>query len=304
MILAYSPALWGPPIYEDPVLFQFTDLQRTLGSRGPLTALSMWLTPTPFLAHLGNVGVHLLNGVILYRIALLLMTPIAAAVATGVFWLHPIQTEAVAYLTGRSELLATCGILLTLWCLLLKAPTLVTMLSVTLAGCVAFAAKEITALSLVLYLPILAIWQQRSLWTVAVPIKLWTSLALVYINLSMATLFVRNWTAIPLAPLDWIARQCAAAWHLIRLMVLPIGQAIETPAAALPSLSLIAMLGAGIAVWWAPKPYRIAGLWLLAGLLPRILIRQPIPIQPEPLHEHHLYAVMVGVVLGIGSRWR
>ena len=77
--------------------------------------LSYWLnyqaSEAPFGFHVTNVLIHLLNGCLVFLIVRKLLkreTPdwLLPAFAAAVFLLHPIQTEAVAYIAGRSETLS------------------------------------------------------------------------------------------------------------------------------------------------------------------------------------------------------
>lgn len=118
--LAWSPALAGPFQFDDyNVIVDFAPVHslsawwQSLPGLRPLLKLSYalnWaLSPDPFGFHLFNLLVHLLNGALLYgwtRQAL----PLArnAALWLMALWLlHPVQTEAVTYVAGRSVSLSS-----------------------------------------------------------------------------------------------------------------------------------------------------------------------------------------------------
>lgn len=65
----------------------------------------------PAISHLINVALHLLNVALLHRLLLPRLTPARAAAAALIFGLHPIQSEAVAWVSSRSDLMATAGLL-------------------------------------------------------------------------------------------------------------------------------------------------------------------------------------------------
>ena len=79
----------------------------------------------PFGYHLTNVLVHALNSFLVFALGLRLLqhlklpassTNAATAAAAALFLLHPSHTEAVTWISGRADLLATCFCLGSLWC--------------------------------------------------------------------------------------------------------------------------------------------------------------------------------------------
>jgi tetratricopeptide (TPR) repeat protein len=76
----------------------------------------------PFYYHLTNVVLHTVNAVLLYGLLVLFLrtSPFAALLAALLFAVHPIHTEAVCFVSGRTDLLATSLMLLGLWAYLLK----------------------------------------------------------------------------------------------------------------------------------------------------------------------------------------
>ncbi len=91
----------------------------------PLTKLTLalnvsWHGLQPFGFHLVNLALHLFSGVLVYRIAMTVESPGASGfrpswLATAIFLLHPAQTEAVTYISGRSTSLMTACLLLAHW---------------------------------------------------------------------------------------------------------------------------------------------------------------------------------------------
>ena len=125
--IAYGPAMNGAFLFDDIALgFRANPNYSALGVmdviRGvrPLTELSYWLnfqlaSGDPFLYHLTSVLFHALSAVVLGYILWRLMTLLnlgaamrgwLAALGAGIFLLHPAQTEAVAYISSRSEALS------------------------------------------------------------------------------------------------------------------------------------------------------------------------------------------------------
>lgn len=110
--IVYSPALHGPFVYDDSYLPNLDDpLSVWLHGGRKLLMLTYWWNASQsggdtFQWHVFDVLIHVINGGLVYLI-IRRLAPTAgrllAGFAAGVFLLHPIQAEAVAYLSGRSE---------------------------------------------------------------------------------------------------------------------------------------------------------------------------------------------------------
>ncbi|MCC6264077.1 MAG: tetratricopeptide repeat protein [Bryobacterales bacterium] len=125
--VAYAPAINGGYVFDDITLTFRSD--PNFAARGatdvlrgvrPLVELSHWVVyqltgGRPFLHHLISVLIHAASSVLLGYILLRLLTlagtvsrstPWIAALGAGIFLLHPANSEAVAYITSRSEVLS------------------------------------------------------------------------------------------------------------------------------------------------------------------------------------------------------
>lgn len=118
--LAYLPSLLGPFQFDDynvivhyPTVHSLALLAERAGAgvRAVLKAsyaLNWALDPAPFGFHLVNIVLHAVNAVLLFQIGKRLVRNDVAFVAALLFALHPMQTEAVTYVSGRSSsLMAT-----------------------------------------------------------------------------------------------------------------------------------------------------------------------------------------------------
>ncbi len=123
-VLVYLNALGNPFVYDDHrLILENGSLAHLADLRGivlhdltrPLTNLSyaldfaVWGT-RPFGFHLTNLLLHLLNVVLLFRVALRMADPsgrptVVAAVAATLFAVHPMLTESVGYVSSRTEIL-------------------------------------------------------------------------------------------------------------------------------------------------------------------------------------------------------
>src|SRR5262249_24250080 len=122
----YAPALRGPFLFDDSYLPMASPASAAVPLKAwmqgvrPLLMLSYWLNyqlsgPDTSSYHEWAVVFHLINAGLVYFILLkllefwkspLMVAQILAIVGAGLFLLHPLQTEAVAYIAGRSDSLS------------------------------------------------------------------------------------------------------------------------------------------------------------------------------------------------------
>ena len=135
----YSPALNGPFLFDDFGLpFQLTSRVEPLASWvsgvRPVLMFSYWLNNRlwgdgAFSYHVVNVLIHTANVGLVFLIFLRLMgmagwsdkrARIASAIGAAVFLVHPLETESVSYVAGRSESLASLFLLMAYVCFLYR----------------------------------------------------------------------------------------------------------------------------------------------------------------------------------------
>lgn len=334
VLSAYIPSFTGWNLYDDahwiseiltPVtLWPTWDLAHWSLS---LNAALGWTSPWGY--HLVNVGIHCLNGWLVFVLVRRLLlqdwarthwpalmgmglatseqmvalsydqeSVIAdasgpALFAAAVFLLHPIQTESVAYLTGRWELVSTCLILLTLvspWWL----ATVTAVLAMT------------TKTSAIIVLPLILLVRRRG----DDPILLVPILgAVVVAGLALYADRVGKVPYLfmsPYGPVEYAARQAVAFWRLLALVVVPWGQTVDHDWAHVPvwtvAAAIPALMGVGVEIARRRTEFPLCWLaagWILICVAPRFVIRTP-----ELMAEHHFYPVMVGVALAVGSAVR
>ena len=313
MTLAYARVLHAPFVYEDAMTVKVVDgftWQTPLGwltTGRAVTRLSLdanYLTGGlhPLGYHAVNVLVHGVNGVLVYRIGSALMPGPAAALAAGLFLLHPIQTEAVSYVSGRSELLAACFTLAAIWCVLgplTKARGTLFILCAVLG----MASKE-TAAAVVVLAPLM-VWatKQDREWYALIALLPMVGLIHAYSALAGNSYAFLNHAG----GFGYLAYQCAALWNLIGLVIVPVGFSIDHDVASWSRI--VAVLGlVGVVLWialavWTVRISRRVALcvaWPLIVLVPRFFIRIP-----EHLNEHQTYSAFIALwwLIGIGSLW-
>lgn len=96
----FSSAFWKPLLGEP---FQ---IYRPLLSLSFMADYAVWhLNPWGY--HLTNTLLHILNSLLIYFLARIYVPAVPALMATLIFAVHPIHTEAVTYISGRGELIMT-----------------------------------------------------------------------------------------------------------------------------------------------------------------------------------------------------
>lgn len=276
----------------------------------------------PFGHHIGSVLLHMLNVILLFRLAWLLagdrgLPPhVPAFTSAALFAVHPMMTEAVGYVSGRSEVLCTAWFVLALLCgrQWIKAGSqkggarwaALTVLF-WIAAC---ASKETAAVFpmvliamdwligedvagfrrrlLRLYLPVLAV-------AVAAGV-----VRLLILRFEYQGRVAFHWPYI-LVELDVLRRY-------IGLLIAPAGQTLFHSVAAIPSLLApralagIAALAFMLVLAWRIR--RAAGaaslgiVWFLFALAPSSALA--VLDQGEPMAEHRVYLASAGFFLAAG----
>ncbi len=294
--LAYMPVPWASWVYEDAHWINERDFWYIASSYrlvAIVSTLNDWIGGfTPRSYHLFNVALHMVNGALVGVLAGGARRPLAAFTATGLFLLHPLQVESVAYVTGRWELLVALGILVGLLAIRREMPTWTSGLVVAGAGLFALAAKPsgITAPALILLGASTwsAAWLPVTIWAagfaVALP-RLWS----VFLNPGVTMPDVSIWS--------FAFLQITTALQYLGMVFVPVGQTIDHE----PGLIGTGMLG--LLAWFALFYFRLSarpilwtmGAWILIALAPRFVV-----LMPEYLNEHQFYVPMIGVSLALG----
>lgn len=264
---------------------------------------------TPWMSHLTNVGLHIINSAIIFLLVSTLW-PAGAWIAIFFFALHPLQSETVAYAAGRNELLSTTLCLLAAW-LWLRARSSRRLLLITPVLLAAVSAKE----SAICLLAILALASGMRL-APRPSTKLLAALSVCALTLGLlAWLMIRPEFQIRAAVgrLQFASWQSLALWwsvgSAVGLMPQSVDRAIEqlprwygyvslyATALAVGALGLYTVLLHDLAGWTRRNRLVVFGLWwAVAALALRFVMRIP-----EVLNEHQLYLAMAGVALACGG---
>lgn len=294
--LVYAPTVTFPLVYEDfndPAMFETPQWRRALADlpvkpARTLTTVSVGVNQELFGAinpvgfHVGSVALHVTNTALL---AMALPLTWLSVCVVGVWGLHPLQVESVAYVSSRSDLL---------------------LITCVLLGIVAVQAQRWGVMGLCAVLAVLA----KETGLVAGPLLAWYAWhrglrpsrgALIgsavlggwVIWLFRAELSLNAW---------WTAQELTKAWRLALMVIWPVGFSIDHDWSWItPMLAGAVTLGTLVALTVAAVPpdrrwVFVAG-WALLALSPRLLV----PLI-EGLHEHHMSLPLMGVALSLGLK--
>ena len=333
--VAYANSLYAPFVFDDltsiqhnrAVRFFYLDsVKELLNTRSLLNltyAFNEWLDgENVFGYHVVNLLLHILNGLLVFAMAKWIFERLNpppsdprmyALVAAAFFLIHPVQTEAVTYITERSELLSKmmclCGLFVFMRASEKKAGVLASVL-VFLCLVLGLGFKETAIMlpaAIVLYDYIFL-----SKGSVRNMLVRWRFYAGLFTLMAAASYFVLdalrrplNEVGIPgtLRPWYYFLTSLRAIARYIRLIVFPTGlnldydfppvASIQQPAALL-SIGLIAGLLIMAWRWRRRRPvFAFSIFWFFIALAPTAGI---IPI-PDVIFEHRLYLALAGVCL-------
>jgi hypothetical protein len=330
--LVYLNALHNPFVYDDyHTIVANASLHNVANVRGiilhdvtrPVVNFSYAIDHAlwgggPLGFHVTNVLLHVLNVILLFRLARRLAEDRlglpGAFAAASLFAVHPMMTEAVGYISGRSEVLCATFVLLALlsglrW---MKGDgARWAMLTVGLWG-VALAAKETAAMFpfvLVacdwLTVPGSAAERRRRIATLHLPLMATAVIA------GIGRLVVLRFEYPEQVSVHWryVLLELDVARRYVWLLVNPGGQTLFHEVAAVGSLfeprALVAVGASGLLLalaWGLRRVERIASLgivWFLLLLVPSAALA--VLDQGEPMAEHRVYLASCGAFLAAGA---
>ncbi|MEE3259148.1 MAG: tetratricopeptide repeat protein [Candidatus Latescibacterota bacterium] len=229
----------------------------------------------------------------------------AALVGALLFALHPLNAEAVNYISSRSESLAALFYLAALFCYIRWRQQ--GMGYCWLLSLMAFACAVLSK-SVAVVLPVALVAYER--WgrgrTSVVAGGLWLYHAAYWALVGAYLLLARNWLGNSLEkPVrglgEQLATQAKAAIYYVQLIVAPTQLSVEHPFAVahgwLDLPVVLALAGWAAAVWFALRRPQVllVGCWLVLPLLPASLV--PLNVL---VNEHRLYLPLAFLGLGLG----
>ncbi len=280
---AYSGVGSHTWVYEDSQYLKASSLLHFQPGR----TLTAWTwSANPAVVHVENLALHLLAGLLVWWLAVQLEWPLPWVVA-GLFLLHPIQSEAVAYGAGRGDLLSTIGILIAcvgatgnLW--LVAGGAIVAILS-----------KETG----VVVLPLVGLlWAFEAALTRR-RILLLGVCCLVALPILPTLLAVNRGSGV--SAWSWAVTQSWATGRLVVNSIWPAWLTVDPDEYWphwLESIWLLDLVTFGLGAWlvryYWPR-VSLAVWWILICIAPRFLVRTPGSV----FNEHQFYGSFVGVAL-------
>jgi hypothetical protein len=353
--VVYANDLHGPFIYDDynsvlqndhiesifPLSRSMTAPDRNILVGRPIVCLSMAINYAvggrdPFTYHLFNISTHIACALLLYGIVrrtVLLPhwqgrfendAPGFAGAVAMIWSLHPLQTEAVDYISQRTETMESMFLLLTIYSVLRAATSeraAMWRISAVAACGLGMGCKEqmiVAPLLVMLYdsiflPPARSRGTQRALYAgliatwMIVPLELWGA------DMDSKSGYGLKY----LTRLDYLQTQAGVIVHYLRLSIWPTGLTIDytdwpiathLSGAILPGLLVVALLAASVLgcirqTWWG-----FLGAWFFLILGPTSSV---LPNFTEVVAERRMYMPLVSVVIiilaglwsGLKKRW-
>ena len=277
---------------------------------------------------LANIGLHILSALILFGIIRLALTGRAlrerfascsngVALACALIWmLHPLQTEAVDYMTQRTELLMGLFYLLTLYCAIraTRSCSQGRWQAASVVSCMlGMACKEsmVTAPLVVLLYDRIFVFDSMA-DAVRARRMLYGGLAASWLELAMLASSRSSTVGFSAGISVWtyLLNQADMVTRYLRLAIWPRSLVLDygvprplTFADVLPQAVLVIVLLLGAAIALAKRPmFGFLGAWFFVTLAPTSSV---IPIAPEVGAERRMYLPLAAlVVLGvISGQW-
>jgi len=322
-LAVYLPAMNGPFLFDDlslPILsgnapadwmFYVKRVARSVFNLSLLADFRMWgLNPAPF--HWVNWLLHAVNGWLVYVILRAWKRPYWLSLfGAGVFWLHPLQTEAVSYIASRSEGLSVLFGYAALALFLGRNREMAIRGSeavriILLMGLAVLSKESAAAMVGVFMLTDLVGGGVRRLtgnWRLYAPLVAGGAAAAAYIIRLASREGSAGFGLKGVEPLDYLWTQFQVIPLYIRYFLVPWGQNLDhayplakAPGDALSWAGLVAIVALVYLSWrfraWSPLP--------LVGLLSFLTLLAPtssiVPIA-DTLVERRLYLPMIGLLL-------
>ena len=329
---AYSPALHGPFMFDDTVLpFALPSFSAPLSAwlRGvrPVLMFTYWANSAisgsdTFSYHVVNVLFHCCTALLVFLIVRRLAEwagvmharrDLLAGFAAAIFLLHPVQTEAVAYLAGRSEAVSVMLAYAAFAVFLYRPQAGMTwgraasVLGLFLLAL--FSKEHIVALPLLLLLtdfwwsPGSELKAIRSNWRLYVPMAAGAAVGVAFF---WRIMLLSQSAGFALKDLPWyqyLFTQFRALFVYPRLFLLPVDQDLDWDFPISRTLldhgsivGLVALAALVAAAFYYRRRFPLATYGFLAYLVLMSPTSSILPIK-DPLAERRLYLSMLGLLL-------
>jgi protein O-mannosyl-transferase len=325
----YGPSLHGPFLFDDNFALPAagTPLNAWIHGVRPLLMASYWLNAhfsgtDTYSYHLAGVLFHCVAGALIFFIVRRLMEWSGldasrrsglALFASGVFLLHPLQTESVAYLAGRSETLSVMLFLAAyavFVCRPKPAVSWLTAVSVLALFGAALLSKEHTIILLALLLLTDFWWNPGfSLAGIGRNWKLYTPMLVIAaggVVTFLPQILHAASAGFGLKDLTWYQyffTQCRALFIYPFLFAFPVYQSADWGFPMSKTIldhgaiaGLVALVALVVLAWHFRRRYRLASFGFFAYLLLMAPTSSIVPIR-DAVAERRLYISMLGLLL-------
>lgn len=292
-------------VYEDDKS-QMTATTMTLGPR--LLTRWTWATwPDAPAAQVVNLALHVVTTLLLFVLVGQITTdPFVPMAVAFLWWVHPVATEAVAYATGRADVLALIGVLV--MCISAASPTWHRPLN--LAGLAVgllfgLAGKETALVGIPLAALCLPrpLTHRRTAGILAGLVVLFGWGVVIYyggIHNLLMTGAVFNGQVVTVSAVTWARLQMTATARMMALSIDPwLGQTVDYdyPRVDLAwqwlSVYALVMLVAAAVVWRKHWLLSTGIAWTLLASLPRWILQTP----ESYYNEHQFYVALPGMIM-------
>ncbi|MBZ5725730.1 MAG: hypothetical protein LAP87_12115 [Acidobacteriia bacterium] len=328
----YSPALNGKLVFDDiPLPLHLKSLRQLIlqtwlaGSRPVLMTsyfLNYWLWGEgTFSYHVLNVAIHAVNTGLVCLILLRLLgkagwakskATAASIIGAGIFLVHPLQTESVSYIAGRSESLATMFALLAYAVCLYRRRESISWLEavavLALFGLGVKTKENVVSLAGILVLTdvfwpapftLEGLRKNRRLYLLMIPGAAGAAIAIFRLLSRSAT---AGFSAAMFTWYQYLFTEARVLFLYVRLAIIPVGQSIDhdyvpsrtvTEHGAIVYMLLLAALVALSVLWRRRYPLFCFGLlWFLIWLAPTSSV---VPLD-DAIVERRMYGALIGLI--------
>lgn len=317
----YGPSLRAPFMFDDKVLpfalprFENLPLSDWISGNRPVLMFSYWLNSAgpgagtgPY--HIFNILLHFFNSVLAYMILRHFLSPRwPAAFLAAIFLVHPLQTESVSYIAGRSESLSAFFFLAAYALFLLRPPGPITWCRsglILLYYAAAMLTKEHTVVLPALLLLTDAFASPGAIrrnWRIYAPIAVFAAAGLAMVASVLATSRSAGFETRSVTWYEYALTQSRAIFHYLRLTIFPIGQSVDHdfPISHSPGehhtwffVASLVLLG-GAAIYFRRR-YPVAAFGFFAFLILLAPTSSIVPIA-DPFAERRMYLPLLALLI-------
>jgi tetratricopeptide (TPR) repeat protein len=329
----YAPAVRAPFFFDDFALpftmqtYRIRPLLEWLSGVRPVLMFSYWINyqqgaTDPHAYHILNIWLHFVNTIFVFFIIRKIGSwaesdgwkrNILSFFTAALFLFHPVQTEAVSYITGRSDVLSAslmlAAMLVFVNCFPNRVPTRRLLLILLLLG-LACGAKEYGVVLPAALLLTDCFWSTGTAWSAVRKNRvMYASIGILglagsaYVWRIIANAPTAGFSITAFTWYQYFFTECRAVWVYLRLFVLPFGQNVDYDFRISANLfqhgAWLGLLALLLAVWlsWryrARYPLASYGFFLFLLLLAPTSSFVPIA---DPIFERRLYLPMIGLLL-------